>query len=182
MFTHFRDNLANYIDTSSSPWKSRRAEDGNVSLINGNVLRSFEAADQIRRISLDEQGKLRVSSIMRIMEMDPQLSEVVIDIGGQTLKYAHGVSTPKRFDWTSSASNLMIRVQFRAVDGRSEVITFNGPWALFKFFDNGYQSARDSDRRETQHRTSLGSVTIEWQSTVSPGPLWAGVFGSFRCP
>ena len=182
MFTHFRDNLANYIDTSSSPWKSRRAEDGNLSLINGNVLRSFEAADQIRRIALDEQGKLRVSSILRIVEMDPQLSEVVVDVGGQTLKYAHGVSTPKRFDWTSSASNLMIRVQFRSVDGRSEVVTFNGPWALFKFFDNGYQSARDSDRRETQHRTSLGSVTIEWQSTVSPGPLWAGVFGSFRCP
>ncbi len=182
MFTHFRDNLAAYVDTSSSPWRSRRTEEGNVSLVSPSVLRSYESADQIRRVALDEQGKLRLSTIMRIVDMDPQLAEVTIDVAGQTLKYAHGVSAPKRFDWTSSAANLMIRLQYRSVDGRSEVLAFNGPWALFRFFDNGYQSVRDADRRETQHRTSLGSVTVEWQSTVSPGPLWSGVLAGFRCP
>ena len=182
MFTHFRDNLAQYVDTSTSPWRSRRTDEGNVSLVSPSVLRSYESADQIRRVALDEQGKLRLSSILRIVDMDPQLAEVTVDIAGQTLKYAHGVSAPKRFDWTSSAANLMVRVQYRSVDGRTEMLSFNGPWALFKFFDNGFQSAKDTDRRETQHRTSLGTVTIEWQSTVSPGPLWSGVFSGFRCP
>ncbi|MDP9044090.1 MAG: type VI secretion system membrane subunit TssM, partial [Pseudomonadota bacterium] len=183
MATHFKEQLAPYVDTAASPWRARQPAGGNAGpLIGAEILRSYEAAERIRAATLDESGRLRVATLMRFVEMDPQLAEAQLDVGDQTLRYAHGLSAPTRIDWQSKAANLSIRLKLRAIDGRTEILSFDGPWALWRFFDAGREPGGTAERRETRHRSSLGSVQLEWQAATTPSPIWSDLLSGFRCP
>lgn len=181
---HFKEHLVNYVDTSTSPWRSKRAE-GDQTLVSPDVLRSYESASRIGAATLDAQGNLRISTMVRVVDMDPQIGEVQLDIGDTNIRYAHGSVINKRVDWNAkSGSNgqLAVRMTVKTVDGRSDVEQFEGPWALFRFFDAGRREGAEADRRETVHQTQLGSVRIEWQALTMPAPLWSNLLQSFSCP
>ncbi|WP_211471457.1 type VI secretion system membrane subunit TssM [Collimonas humicola] len=181
MANNFRDKLAAYVDTSSSPWKAKKISDGQPALINAGAIHPYEIAEKIRNSTLDAAGHLKISAVMRIVDMDPQLSEVRLEIAGQSIYYAHGLVTPHRVDWTAENSNSSIRLNLRTVDGRTNTLQFNGPWAIFKFFDAGRSSGGSADSKETLHQTQLGNVRIEWQAVTLPSPLWSNLLASFGC-
>ena len=182
MATYFREQLATYVDTTRSPWQAKRVQGSEGMLINSEVVQSFEIADRIRLATLDESGRLRVSSILHLLDMDPQLAEVQLELAGQTLRYAHGSSEPRRVDWSAQNNNLSVKMSLRGVDGRTETLRFDGPWALFRFFDAGRVEDGGSDRKTTVYQTGLGSVKLEWQAVTSPSPIWSELLHSFRCP
>ncbi|KWB12309.1 type VI secretion protein IcmF [Burkholderia cepacia] len=182
MASYFRDHLAAYVDTSSSPWKALRSNGGNLGLVSPGVLSSYEMADRIRGATLDESGRLRVSTVLRFIDMDSQISEAQLIIGEQTLRYAHGMTSPQRIDWNGQSTRLAIQLQLKSVDGRLNTLQFDGPWALFRFFDAGQASGGTADRRERVYQTSIGKVRIEWQAPTTPSPIWSGILQSFRCP
>ncbi|VWC16408.1 type VI secretion system membrane subunit TssM [Burkholderia lata] len=182
MATYFRDHLLPYVDTSSTPWKALRSNGGDLGLVNPSVLSSYEMADRIRGAMLDESGRLRVSTVLRFLDMDSQISEAQLIIGGQTLRYAHGMTSPQRIDWSGQNSRLAVELQLKSVDGRLNTLQFDGPWALFRFFDAGQAAGGTADRRERLYQTSIGRVRLEWQAPTSPSPIWSGILQSFRCP
>jgi type VI secretion system protein ImpL len=182
MAEHFKERLAAYVDTSSTPWRARVAESAGSSLVNAEIVRSYEIAERIRASTLDESGRLRITSVLRFVDMDPQLAEAQLDVAGQTLRYSHGVSSPRRIDWSAQSANPNIRLTLKAIDGRTDTLNFNGLWALFRFFDAGRLDGGAADRRETLHQSSLGSVRMEWQAVSTPAPLWSDMLSSFRCP
>lgn len=182
MATYFRDQLASYVDTSRSPWQAKRVPGSEGPLVSAEVLHSFELADRIRSATLDEGGHMRVSAILHLVDMDPQLAEAQLELAGQTLRYSHGSSAPRRIDWSAQNSNLSVKLSMRAVDGRTEVLRFDGPWALFRFFDAGRVDDGGPDRKETTYQTGLGSVRLNWQAVTSPSPVWSDLLRSFRCP
>jgi type VI secretion system protein ImpL len=182
MATYFREQLASYVDTTRSPWQARRTQDSEGPLLNAEVLRSFETAERIRNATLDESNHLRVSAILHLVDMDAQLAEAQLDLAGQTLRYAHGSSTPRRIDWGAQNNNLSIKLSLRSVDGRTEVQRFDGPWALFGFFDAGQVSDAGADRKQASYQTGLGTVRLDWQAVTIPSPIWSGLLHAFRCP
>ncbi len=182
MATYFHEQLANYVDTTRSPWQAKRTQGSEGPLLGPEVLRSFETAERIRMATLDESNHLRVSAILHLVDMDAQLAEAQLELAGQTLRYAHGSSAPRRIDWGSQNSNLSVKLSLRSVDGRTEVLRFDGPWALFRFFDAGQVAEGGPDRKETTYQTGLGTVRLDWQAVTSPSPLWSDLLHSFRCP
>ncbi|MDN7638802.1 type VI secretion system membrane subunit TssM [Burkholderia cepacia] len=182
MATYYRDHLAAYVDTSSKPWKALRSNGGNLGMVSPGVLASYETADRIRGGTLDDAGHLRISTVLRFIDMDPQVSEVQLTVGGQTLRYAHGMTSPQRIDWNGQSAKLAIQMQLKSVDGRLSTLQFNGPWALFRFFDAGQAAGGTADRRERLYQTSLGTIRLEWQALTMPSPIWSGILQSFRCP
>ncbi|SMF98895.1 type VI secretion system membrane subunit TssM [Burkholderia singularis] len=182
MAAYFRDHLAPYVDTSATPWRALPVNGGTIGMVSPSVLRSYEMADRIRGATLDEGGHLRISAVLRFIDMDSQLSEAQLTIGGQTVRYAHGITTPQRVDWNGQSGKLAITLQLKSVDGRLTSLQFNGPWALFRFFDAGQAVGGTADRRERLYETSLGTVRLEWQALTAPSPIWSGILQSFRCP
>jgi len=85
MATYFKEQLAPHVDTSTTPWRARRAEGGGTALVSSDVVRSFELAERVRSATLDESGHLRITTVMRFVDMDPQLAEAQLEIAGQTL-------------------------------------------------------------------------------------------------
>jgi type VI secretion system protein ImpL len=182
MATYFKENLAAHVDTAATPWRSRSAESGGTPLVNGDVIRAYQSADRIRNGMLDDSGRLRVSAVLRFTEMDPQVAEAQVDLGGQTMRYTHGSSSPKRIDWPGQGSQMQIRLSLRTVDGRTDSQQFDGPWALMRFFQAGRLEGGSADRRETLHQLNAGSVRMEWQAVTLPSPIWSDLLSSFRCP
>ncbi|WP_374419593.1 type VI secretion system membrane subunit TssM [Chromobacterium sp.] len=182
MAVYFRDHLATYVDTASVPWKARSVDGGKQALLSPALIGAYESASRIRDTMLDDSGRLRVSTVLRFLDMDSQLAEAQLDLAGQTLRFAHGATTPQRVDWNGQSQKLAIRLQMKSVDGRVNTLQYDGPWALFRFFDAGRGVGGAADRRERLYQGSLGSVRIEWQSLSSPSPLWSGLIQSFRCP
>ncbi|WP_126284136.1 type VI secretion system membrane subunit TssM [Burkholderia stagnalis] len=182
MATYFRDHLLAYVDTSRTPWRALRSNGGNLGLVSASVLSSYETADRIRGATLDDSGHLRVSTVLRFLDMDSQIAEAQLTVGGQTLRYAHGMTSPQRIDWNGQSAKLAIQLQLKSVDGRLTALQFNGPWALFRFFDAGQAVGGTADRRERLYQTSIGTVRLEWQAPTTPSPIWSGILQSFRCP
>jgi len=182
MATHFREQLASHVDTSSTPWRSRSADPTHSNFINPDVLRSYEMAERIRAAMLDNSGQLRLTTIIRFIDMHSQIAEAQLDVAGQAFRYAHGSSAPRRIDWQSQGSNLSVSLNLRGVDGRTDVIRFDGPWALMRFYDSGKTLGGGNDRRETFHHSRLGRVHLEWQTVTTPSPIWSELLTNFRCP
>jgi type VI secretion system protein ImpL len=133
----------------------------------------------------DPSGRLQISNTLRFVDMDPQIAEAQLDIGGTALRFAHGTTVPQRVDWNARDGHLAIRLQVTSVDGHSDTLQFDGPWALFRFFDAGEvasSSSSSTDHRETVYKTNLGSVRIAWESMSTPSPLWSNLLHSFSCP
>jgi type VI secretion system protein ImpL len=182
MAAHFRDQLAPYVDTSSTPWRTRSADPSHANFISPEVLRSYETAERIRAATLDQAGQLRMAATVRFVDMDSQIAESQLEISGQMFRYAHGSSASRRIDWQTQGSQLTVALHVRGVDGRTDVIRFDGPWALLRFFDAGKTQGGSNDRRDTFHHSRLGRVHLEWQAVSTPSPIWSELFTTFRCP
>jgi type VI secretion system protein ImpL len=131
---------------------------------------------------LDSAGQLRLATIIRFVDMDSQIAEAQLEIAGQTVRYAHGSSAPRRIDWQAQGNSLSMALHVRGVDGRTDVIRFDGPWALLRFYDAGKTPGGGNDRRETFHHSRLGRVHMEWQAVTTPSPIWSELLTTFRCP
>ncbi|WP_179404263.1 type VI secretion system membrane subunit TssM [Burkholderia guangdongensis] len=182
MATYFRDRLAAHVDTSGTSWKALRSSGGAEGMVSPGVLKSYETAGRIRDAMLDESGHLRLSVMLRFLDMDSQVSEAQLAVGEQTLRYAHGTTSPQRIDWNGRHVRQAIVLQMKSVDGRLSTLQFDGPWALFRFFDAGQPAGGAGDRRERLYPTSVGTVRVEWQALTASAPIWSGILQSFRCP
>lgn len=79
--------LAPLVDTASDPWRYKPTE-GNMTL-QGPDLTPFQQAKQIRSVFFNSEGGKKFSWSMQIsvVDMDPAITELVIDIDGQVLPW-----------------------------------------------------------------------------------------------
>ncbi len=65
--------------------------------LQGPDLTPFQQAKQIRSVFFNSEGGKKFSWSMQIsvVDMDPAITELVIDIDGQVLRYAHGPDRPR---------------------------------------------------------------------------------------
>lgn len=182
MSSFFNENLSPYVDKTSRPWKNKSVDPMHKNFINFDIIRSYEAADRISSVFFDSTGSLNIPVTMRFINMDSQIAESHLEVAGQILAYAHGASSPLRMDWPVSGANMTVALHVRGIDGRTDIIRFDGPWALHRLFDDGKSDVGVSDRRESLHQSRLGQVRLEWISSSSPSPIWSNLLSSFRCP
>lgn len=73
-----------------------------------------------------------------VVDMDPAITELVIDIDGQVLRYAHGPDRPLKVTWPGPRNGSMAEITAspRIRQDTSTLLT-GGPWALFHLLDAG---------------------------------------------
>jgi type VI secretion system protein ImpL len=131
----FAQKLVGIVDTSTKPW-SFKPQDG-VSLGSPGALLPFQQAAAIRDTFFRGGGKvpgLRLD--FRPLEMDTSITQFILDVDGQLVKYAHGPQIPAQIQWPGPRGSGQVRVALSPVSatGSSGLVT-DGPWALFKMFD-----------------------------------------------
>jgi type VI secretion system protein ImpL len=70
------------------------------------------------------------------LEMDAAITNFILDVDGQLVKYSHGPQVPTPIQWPGPRGSSQVRLQISppGAGGVSGQV-FQGPWALFRMLD-----------------------------------------------
>ena len=68
--------------------------------------------------------------------MDVSITQFILDVDGQLVKYSHGPQVPQPVQWPGPRGSNQVRVEVQppSTTGASGKV-FDGPWALFRLLD-----------------------------------------------
>ncbi len=178
----FRENLASLVDMSGGKWRFKPGIDGNKGGVAG-FLDSFEKAAVIRDVYF-AAGKLEPSYkvAVRPIDMDPEITQMVVEVDGQTLTYAHGPQVGTTMEWPGKQGSNQVSISLQPQIGTSG-ISASGPWALNRLLDRA--SLRQGRSPEVTVATfNIGGrrVTLEFAAYSAKSPFRLSDMRSFRCP
>lgn len=131
----FQTHLASLVDTSTNPWSFRRLSDVNVG--GPGSLVQFQRAQRIREVFFAAGGRTPGLKLeFKPLEMDASITQFILDVDGQLVRYGHGPQVPQPVIWPGPRGSTQVRVQVQppGPTGLSGITT-EGPWALFRLFD-----------------------------------------------
>jgi type VI secretion system protein ImpL len=182
----FQKNLAAQVDTSTKPWKFRAVAD-QKSGDQSAALAQFQNAAEIRATFFAGGAKtMNFKLEIRPLEMDSNLSQVILDIDGQQIKQLKGTSVPQAVQWPGPKGSNQVKLQVvgteaNAVPGQG--IVFDGPWALFRFFDAAKTERTGGPERFRASFDVEGKpVAFEVTTASVQNPFKLPELRSFRCP
>ena len=143
----FQKRLAALVDTSTRPWRYKPvAEQG---AITPAALAQFERAARIKDIFFRAGGRTPALRLdFKPVEMDAGITQFILDVDGQLVKYAHGPVVPMAVQWPGPKGSNQVRVQVSppSASGPSGMAV-DGPWALFRALDDGQLEAGDAPEK-----------------------------------
>lgn len=175
----FQKELSQHVDTTKAKWRFHQIGD------TPKDLQEFKHAQNIRDIFF--RGGARNASInftFKPVDMDPGITQFILDVDGQIVKYSHGPQVPVSVQWPGPRGSSQVRLQISPVkqNGKSGQV-FDGPFALFRMFDNvqitpsqqpeKFIANFDIDGRRAQFEIITSSVI---------NPFRLQEFRDFKCP
>jgi type VI secretion system protein ImpL len=178
--TFFQKQLAPYVDTTQKPWRFRDVHMGQSS-----ALAEFQRAQVIRDIFFRGGGNTpSIQLEFKPLEMDASIQQFTLDVDGKLVRYAHGPQIPVRVQFPGPSGRSQVRVSISPPPrSGSSGIKFEGPWALFRMFD-------DVKIEETkQYERFVASISVEGRRAVFEvlassvrNPFRLPELSQFRCP
>lgn len=132
----FQKNLITLVDTSTKPWSYRQLSDKKMSDTTGALIQ-FQRAQTIRDVFFRNGNRTPGMRLdFKPIEMDASITQFILDVDGQIVKYSHGPQVPQTIQWPGPKGSSQVRVQLTPAAVSSPLGPFEGPWALFRMFDN----------------------------------------------
>lgn len=174
----FQRRLAGLVDIGVTPWAYRPLPDG-TKPPGGAALADFQRAAKIREAFFRGGGKQPAFKVdLRLLEMDPGIKELVIDVDGHAMKFTPGVTAAQTFAWPSARVASQIKL---SMDGAPQL--FEGPWALFRMIGQYEVQASPQPERFTVLLNVDGKkAKLEVISASALNPLRLREMQAFRCP
>ena len=181
----FTKQLAPQVDVTSQPWCYKQTDSG-VPPIQGPELAPFQQAQRIREALFKDPGanKMSLSMEINVVELDPNITDLIIDIDGQALRYVHGPLRPLHVNWPGPRNGSMAEITAnpRIRQDTSTILT-NGPWALFRLLDKGHLvSTASSNRQLVEYNFDGRRAVLEITTGSDFNPLGSTLLSSFSCP
>jgi len=131
----FQKNLVTLVDTSTKPWSYRQLSDKRMADSTGALLQ-FQRAQTIRDVFFRNGGRTAGMRLdFKPLEMDAAITQFILDVDGQIVKYSHGPQVPQPVQWPGPKGSSQVRVQISPPMTNAPFGPFEGPWALFRMFD-----------------------------------------------
>ncbi|WP_454725020.1 MULTISPECIES: type VI secretion system membrane subunit TssM [Cupriavidus] len=181
----FQKSFASYVDTNVRPWRYKALNPG-MPPIQGPSLEPFERAAAIRELFFREPGGKRMAWKMdaRIAAIDPEITELSIDVDGQGLRYAHGPVRPFALSWPGPRGGAVAEITAKPrIRPDTSTIVASGPWALFRLIERGRLSGTASASRLVVDFDFDGRhAALELVTGGQFNPLATNLLKDFRCP
>ena len=182
----FQKNLMTQVDTSSNPWTWKRGVDGSASG-RSSYLDAFQKAQAIRDVFFSGMAGGRTPSFsidIRPEDMDAGLTQMTLDIDGQTVRYAHGPQAPTTVKWPGPRNSNQVRLQVTTSSGTpAGGIVTEGPWALHRLFDKASISPGGSSESFNASFDLQGrKVVLNVTANSVYNPLRLSQMSGFSCP
>ncbi|MDR5759521.1 type VI secretion system membrane subunit TssM [Caballeronia sp. LZ035] len=171
----YQKNLTHAVTTSADT-ASFNSDPG------GGFAASFRNASIIRNVFFTgNAASMSYGFSITPLDLDPAITEFVLDVGGQSMRYAHGPQIPVNMQWPGSHSEV-VSLQVVTPSGASGIRT-QGPWALQHLFDqasivpNGNADGFVATFTVDGHKLSM---TIRSNSAYDP--FFLPQMRAFACP
>ncbi|TKC89364.1 type VI secretion system membrane subunit TssM [Trinickia terrae] len=181
----FQKTLSSHVDTSIRPWRYKSVSPG-MPPINGPSLEPFERAAAIRQAFFRDAGGNRMAWKMglKVVSLDPEITELALDIDGQGMRYVHGPVTVFPVTWPGPRGGAMAGITASPrVRPDTSTLMAEGPWALFRLMDRGrVTGTASSSRVAVDFNFDDRHAVLELVSSGQANPLSSSLFRGFRCP
>lgn len=180
--TFFNTYLRSFVDTSARPWKWQAAERAPLGFSPAS-LAEFEKASQIREGLFASGPAIQVRFQLAPVTLDAGVGQVSVDIGGQTLTYAHGPVEAQAFTWPGPGGKTAARVTMTpASGGAAAIVDRDGPWALLRLLDGRITGTGQPDKFRITFSGAGGNAVFELSASSVRNPFSLTALRSFRCP
>ncbi|ACB36309.1 type VI secretion protein IcmF [Leptothrix cholodnii SP-6] len=177
----FQEKLAAHVDTSARPtWRFRANGLGE----DAGTLAQFQRAQVIRDTFFPAGGntpQLRLE--FKPVEMDASISQFVLDIDGQVVRYAHGPQIPTSVQWPGPRGTNQVRLQLSPAGASGNGLLNEGPWALLHLFDRvQLEPGRSAERFRATFELDGRKAVFEITASSVRNPLRLRELAEFSCP
>ncbi len=177
----FTRNLAGSVDTTT--WTFKKNIDGSHSG-SGTSLVAFQKASVIRNVFFghgESVPKLRLE--MRVLEMDPSIINMALDVDGTILRYAHGPQINQALVWPGPRGRQEVLLQVFDKSGGQSAIKTDGAWALHRLFDKLVIAGATKPETFTATASVNGRrVMFEVTTSSVQNPFRLSHLQTFQCP
>ncbi|KAF4529970.1 hypothetical protein B566_EDAN018276 [Ephemera danica] len=181
----FTKHLETYVDSAAKPWRYKSGSP-DMPPIAGPSLESFARARQIRDTFFRDPSskKMLWKADIRVIELDPMITDFTLDFDGQVQRYIHGPVMPWNITWPGPRGG----VQAEAIANpkiKSDTSTLNlrGAWAIFRLFDKGRANTTGNSGKTTVDFEFDGRhALVEINAGTLPNPISSDLLTGFKCP
>ncbi|MFD1559804.1 type VI secretion system membrane subunit TssM [Paraburkholderia silviterrae] len=188
---YFQKNLAAQADTNGTRWRFRPVAVASTDGMgfaadaprDARVLDAFSQAAKIRDTYFGSNGRSPAFElVLTPQETDPDILQYTLTIGAQTLRYAHGPSTPQVVKW-SADSIQRVALEINTVGG-PQTLQGEGPWALQRLFDKAQIApGNTADTQNATFDVDGHKLTLRMAAGTAGGDaLHRAELLAFRCP
>src|SRR5690606_29804390 len=134
METLSQNELAEHVDMSGSRWRFKPGIDGERGE-SAAYLGAFQRASVINSVYFANGGPEPGYKVtIRPVQMDENITQFVMNVDGQTVRYAHGPQVGTTVQWPGAGAGGHASIELLPQMGGSR-ISANGPWALNRLLD-----------------------------------------------
>lgn len=182
MATFFSTYLEPFVDTSSTPWKTRTV-DGKGLKISAQTLQAFANARVIADAFFPNNAPTpTVSFTLRPSFLDSNAARIAIDASGGIFTYRHEPPRDLQLTWPATGGTDKVSVTITDLKGASTSYTANGPWAWFRLFDKfGLKSTGLDDKYELPVALKSLQAKFEMSADSVVNPFDLPALSGFRC-
>jgi len=152
----------------------------------GPDLDAFHRASRIRELFFREADgrKLAWKVEIRVAELDPSITDLMMDVDGQGQRYVHGPVQPFAVNWPGPRGGSMAELTANPrISGPTSTILTHGPWALLRLVDKGrVVGTATPGRVGVEYAFDGRKAVLDISSGSQAGPLDSELLKGFRCP
>jgi type VI secretion system protein ImpL len=180
----FQKNLKTMVDTSTRTWSFRQV--GDVKLVDdAGSLVQFQRAAVIRDTFFRAGGRtpgLRLD--FKPLLMDETITQFILDVDGQIVRYAHGPQIPTSIQWPGPKGSNQVRIQLSPTTGSgASGVVADGPWALFRLLDRmQIEPGAAPERFRVTFNVDGRRAVFEITANSVQNPFRLRELESFNCP
>ena len=176
----FQKNLASLVDTAAQPWRFRQVGDASLGGDSGTLLQ-FQRAQTIRDVFFRGGATANLRLDFKPVAMDVSIAQFILDVDGQIVKYSHGPQVPQAVQWPGPRGSTQVRVQLTPPGGG--LGPFEGPWALFRMFDQ-VKIEQTSQPEKILATFTVDGRNAQFEVTASSvrNPFRLPELEQFQCP
>lgn len=179
----FQTNLKTFVDTTQPVWKQMSLDNQSMGLSDA-AIRQFQAAAKIRDAFFPAGAQApKYQFELKPVSLDNNVKTFRINIEGQEATYSHGPEQSTAFQWPGPSVNLGVRMSFETLDGKQVSKLKEGPWALFRVFDEAsLQKTAWPERFNLVFKAEGLTAAYEMRAGSVNNPFNLPELQGFRCP
>jgi type VI secretion system protein ImpL len=177
----FQRRLVALVDMGTATWSYKPLTDG-TRPVSPAALAEFQRAQRIREVFFRSGGKQPAIRIeMRLLELEPTLKELTLDIDGQLGKLTTG-GPSVIVNWPSQRVASVIKLS-TGLGQAGPLVMFEGPWALFRLFERfEVQPGAVPERFNVLMNLDGRRARLEVIAASAFNPFQLREIKQFRCP